>query len=116
MMDAQPLTDLFGALADPTRRAILLQLASGEATVNELALPHAMSLPAISKHLKVLANAGLIGRSRRAQQRPCRLAPEVLDAIDEWLDALRSRQPAAFDVLENPNEDMRKWEDDKSGP
>ena len=76
----------FAALADPTRRAILARLARGEATVNELAAPFDMSLPSISKHLKVLEHAGLITRGRDAQFRPCRIEPAPLDAAAHWID------------------------------
>ena len=78
----------FAALADPTRRAILSRLASGEASVMELAEPFAMSQPAISKHLKVLERAGLISRGRDAQRRPCRLEAQPLAAANEWLEKL----------------------------
>jgi DNA-binding transcriptional ArsR family regulator len=87
------MTDLlsatFSALADPTRRAILARLAHGEATVNELAEPFAISLPAVSRHLKVLEGAGLISRGREAQWRPCRLEPKRLKAVDDWLSVYR---------------------------
>ncbi len=76
----------FAALADPTRRAILSRLSEGEATVLELAAPFAISLPAVSKHLKVLEAAGLIERSRRAQRRPCRLRPEALRQVSAWAE------------------------------
>ena len=82
-MSLDPLSDTLSALADPTRRAILARLARGEATVNELAEPFDMSLPAVSKHLKVLERAELISRSRTAQWRPCRLEPEPLQKLDE---------------------------------
>lgn len=82
------------ALADPTRRAMLARLRQGEAAVNDLAAPFEMSLPAISKHIKVLEKAGLITRSRAAQQRPCRLSPEGLREVDDWMRAYR-------DVWEN---------------
>lgn len=88
-MQVDPLSSTFSALADPTRRAILARLASGEATVNELAEPFDMSLPAISKHLKVLERAKLISRGRNAQWRPCRLEPEPLKALDGWLEEYR---------------------------
>ncbi|MBR0554969.1 helix-turn-helix transcriptional regulator [Ciceribacter sp. L1K23] len=84
-MAPDPLSETLSALADPTRRAILARLAQGEATVNELASPFSMSLPAISKHLKVLERAKLISRGRHAQWRPCRLEPEPLQAVDSWL-------------------------------
>jgi DNA-binding transcriptional ArsR family regulator len=79
----------FAALSDATRRAILRRLASGEATVNELAAPFAMSLPAVSRHLKVLERAGLISRSRDAQWRPCRLEVEPLQEVEEWMEEYR---------------------------
>ncbi|GAA2553109.1 hypothetical protein GCM10010435_24330 [Winogradskya consettensis] len=79
------LSVVFGALADPTRRAILARLAVGEATVGELAAPFAMSLPAVSRHLKVLERAGLISRGRQAQWRPCRLEPDALRAASAFL-------------------------------
>src|SRR5919201_3792516 len=80
----------FGALADPTRRAILARLAAGEATVTELAAPFEMSQPAISKHLKVLERAGLISRGRDAQRRPCRLEAGRLKAATDWLETYRA--------------------------
>ena len=80
------LNDTFAALADPTRRAILVRLAQGEATVGELALPFAMSLPAISRHLKVLEEAALISNERHGKHRHCRLKPEALAAAADWLD------------------------------
>ncbi len=79
----------FAALADPTRRAILARLASGEASVNELAKPFAMSQPAISKHLKVLERAGLIARGRDAQRRPCRIRAKPLASASKWLERYR---------------------------
>ena len=90
----------FGALADPTRRAILARLALGEATVNELVEPFDMTQPAISRHLKVLENAGLISRGRDAQWRPCRLAPKAMTEIDQWLDMLRKALSANYDRLD----------------
>ena len=88
-MPTDRLSSMFGALADPTRRAILARLALGETTVNELARPFTMSGPAISKHLKVLENAGLITRGREAQWRPCRLEPDALKGVDHWLERYR---------------------------
>jgi DNA-binding transcriptional ArsR family regulator len=88
-MSSDNLSTTYAALADPTRRAILARLASGEASVTELAQPFDMSLPAISKHLKVLERAGLIARGRRAQWRPCRLAPGPLKDAADWLDHYR---------------------------
>jgi DNA-binding transcriptional ArsR family regulator len=90
----------FSALADPTRRAILARLASGEATVTELAEPFAMSLPAISRHLKVLERAGLIARGRAAQSRPCRLAPTALAEAAEWIERYRQFWEESFDRLD----------------
>src|SRR5579863_7890878 len=94
------LSDTFQALADPTRRAILARLASGEASVNDLAKPFAISQPAISKHLKVLERAGLISRSREAQYRPCKLEPRALKSVDEWLEEYRRLWEARLDRLE----------------
>jgi DNA-binding transcriptional ArsR family regulator len=90
----------FAALADPTRRAILARLASGEAPVTELAAPFAMSQPAISKHLKVLERAGLISRGRDAQRRPCRLEPAPLAQATQWLERYRSFWEGSFDRLD----------------
>jgi DNA-binding transcriptional ArsR family regulator len=98
-MTLDPLTTTFSALADPTRRAILGRLAAGEASVTELAEPFAMSLPAVSRHLKVLQRAGLIARGRNAQWRPCRLAPEPLKEASEWLDAYRRFWKESLDNL-----------------
>ena len=91
----------FAALADPTRRAILARLARGETTVQDLAEPFAMSLPAISKHLKVLERAGLISRSREAQWRPCRIEPRALKDVDDWLDHYRRFYDESFDRLDS---------------
>src|SRR5581483_413456 len=94
------LSRTFSALADPTRRAILARLASGQASVTELAEPFAMSLPAISKHLKVLERAGLIRRGREAQWRPCRLQPRPLKNAADWLDHYRVFWEESLDRLE----------------
>lgn len=88
-MPAELLDRTFGALSDPTRRAILTRLAEGQASVTELAEPFEMSLPAVSKHLKVLEHAGLISRSREAQWRPCKLEPAPLKEVAEWVDEYR---------------------------
>ena len=93
--------DVFKAIADPTRRAILAHLAGGEASVSELAAPFAMSLPAISKHLKVLEKAGLITRGRQAQWRPCRLEAEPLQRAAGWLEAYRPYWEGRFDRLDD---------------
>jgi DNA-binding transcriptional ArsR family regulator len=90
----------FSALADPTRRAIVARLADGEATVSELAAPFDMSLPAVSKHLKVLERAGLITRGRRAQWRPCRLEPEALKEASDWLEDYRRLWEVRLDRLD----------------
>ena len=89
----------FTALADPTRRAILARLARGEATVNELAAPFALSLPGVSKHLKVLQRAGLITQGRKAQWRPCRLEAAPLKDIAEWVEHYRRFWDESFDRL-----------------
>jgi DNA-binding transcriptional ArsR family regulator len=94
------LSATFTALADPTRRSILEQLARGEATVNELAAPHALTLPAISKHLKVLENAGLVVKSRQAQWRPCRIQAAPLRAVEDWIAPYRRFFEERFDRLE----------------
>jgi DNA-binding transcriptional ArsR family regulator len=94
------LNAVFAALADPTRRAIVRRLASGEATVGELAQPFTMSFQAVSKHLHVLEQAGLVNRSRRAQQRPCRLRPEALAYASGWLGDYRSLWESSFDRLD----------------
>ena len=98
-MAPDALSAVFGALADPTRRAILARLAQSEASVTELAEPFAMSLPAVSKHLKVLERAGLISRGRAAQSRPCRLAPGALKAATDWLEAYRRFWDESLDRL-----------------
>ena len=95
-----PLSTKFAALADPTRRAILARLALGETSVTELAEPFAMSMPAVSKHLKVLEHAGLVTRGRAAQWRPCRIEPAALREVDEWLETYRRFWEASLDRLE----------------
>jgi len=99
-MSADPLSLTLSALADPTRRAILARLALGETSVTELAEPFAMSLPAVSKHLKVLERAGLISRGAHAQWRPCRLEAAPLKAVDGYLDVYRRFYEERFDRLE----------------
>jgi len=94
------LSATFSALADPTRRAILARLALGETSVSELAEPFDMSLPAVSKHLKVLERAGLITRGRAAQWRPCRLEPEALKGVDDWLEHYRRLWSERLDRLD----------------
>jgi DNA-binding transcriptional ArsR family regulator len=90
----------FAALSDPTRRAILARLTLGETSVSELAKPFDMSLPAVSKHLKVLERAGLIARGREAQWRPCRIEPRALKDIDDWLEHYRRFFDESFDRLD----------------
>jgi DNA-binding transcriptional ArsR family regulator len=94
------LSATFSALADPTRRSILARLAKGEATVNELAAPYAMSLPSVSRHLKVLEKAGLVSKGRSAQWRPCRLEAAPLRDADEWMAPYRQFFDIRFDRLE----------------
>src|SRR5450432_4143030 len=98
-MPTDPLSTTFAALADPTRRAILARLVAGEASVTELAAPFAMSLPAVSKHLKVLERAGLIARGREAQWRPCRLEAAPLGDAAAWLEDYRRFWEESFDRL-----------------
>jgi DNA-binding transcriptional ArsR family regulator len=99
-MPTDRLSTTFSALADPTRRAILARLALGETSVSELAEPFDMSLPAVSKHLKVLERAGLITRGRTAQWRPCRLEPEALKGVDDWLENYRRLWNERLDRLD----------------
>jgi DNA-binding transcriptional ArsR family regulator len=94
------LSATLSALADPTRRAILARLAEGEATVNELAAPFEISLPAVSRHLKVLEAAGLISRGREAQWRPCRLEAAALRDVDDWLARYRRFWTGSFDKMD----------------
>lgn len=100
MPPSDRLSDTFSALADPTRRAIVARLAQGEATVTEIAEPFDISLPAISRHLKVLEAAGLISRSREAQWRPCRLEPKALKELDGWLERYRAFWTGSFDRMD----------------
>ena len=104
---ADHLSTTFAALADPTRRAILARLASGQATVMELAEPFEMSLPAVSKHLKVLERAGLIARGREAQWRPCTLEPGPLKEVSEWLEHYRRFWEESFDRLDAYLQEMQ---------
>jgi len=107
---AAKLDDIFGALADPTRRSIIARLASGEATVMELAEPFELSQPAVSKHLKVLERAGLITRGRDAQRRPCRLEPQALAELDRWLSRFRKFWDDSFDRLDDVLRDLKAKE------
>ena len=105
-----PISATFAALADPTRRAILERLATGEASVTELAEPFEMSLPAVSKHLKVLERAGLIARSREAQWRPCRLEAAPLRDADEWIERYRNFWEQSFERLDDYLRELQKNE------
>lgn len=111
-MAVDQLSTTFAALADPTRRAILARLARGEASVTELAEPFAMSLPAVSKHLKVLENAGLITRTRTAQWRPCRLEAAPLRHATDWLAEYRHFWESGFDRLDEHLRDLQRKLDD----
>jgi len=104
------LSQTFGALADPTRRAILARLASGEASVTDLAAPFEMSMPAVSKHLKVLERAGLIARGREAQWRPCRLQAAPLEDVAGWLQHYRRFWEQSFDRLDGYLRELKKKE------
>jgi DNA-binding transcriptional ArsR family regulator len=111
-MKSDPLSITFAALADPTRRAILARLVEGEATVNELAAPHAMSLPSVSRHLKVLERAGLVVKGKSAQWRPCRLEAAPLAEADAWMAPYRDFFGTRFARLEQqlvtkPNQEER---------
>lgn len=105
---SDPISTTFAALADPTRRALLARLSGGEASVTELAAPFQMTLPAVSKHLKVLERAGLIARGREAQWRPCRLQAGPLKQADEWLESYRRFWEESFDRLENYLRDLQE--------
>ncbi|MDA0996670.1 MAG: metalloregulator ArsR/SmtB family transcription factor [Proteobacteria bacterium] len=106
------LSETFQALADPTRRAILADLAAGEKTVSEIARPFAISLPAISRHLKVLEHAGLIERGRHAQWRPCRLDARPLKHAADWLGAYREFWSRSFDQLDDYLQEIQKGDSD----
>jgi DNA-binding transcriptional ArsR family regulator len=108
MPSTNPLDLAFAALADPTRRAIVARLAKGEATVMELARPFDMSQPAVSLHLKVLERAGLISRRREAQTRPCKLEPEGLKAIAEWVFHYRAFWEESYERLDELLVEMKK--------
>jgi DNA-binding transcriptional ArsR family regulator len=111
-MTADPVSDVFGALADPTRRAILARLAEGEATVNELAEPFPVSLQAISKHLNVLERAGLIKRIRDAQRRRCRLDPTPLRDLARWVEQYRRFWDERYDTLDDYLRELKESSDD----
>jgi DNA-binding transcriptional ArsR family regulator len=108
MQTADPLSVTLFALADPTRRAILERLSRGAATVNEIAEPFDISLPAVSRHLKVLEGAGLISRGREAQWRPCKLEAAQLKSVDEWLEQYRRFWTGSFDKMDAYIADLKK--------
>ena len=112
MTHSEQLDAVFAALANPTRRAILARLAEGEATVNDLATPFDMSLPAVSKHINVLENAGLVTRGKDAQFRPCNLNAEPLEAIANWTDQYRHIWEARFDVMDKIIKNMKDQKND----
>jgi DNA-binding transcriptional ArsR family regulator len=114
-MEADPLSVTFAALSDPTRRAILDRLALGEATVTELAAPFDMSLPGISKHLKVLQRAGLIEQGRQAQWRPCRLQAEPLRNVADWVGQYRRHWEQSFERLDAYLRDLQDTQDQAKG-
>ena len=114
-MPTDTLDTTFAALADPTRRAILARLASGEASVNELAEPFDMTLPGVSKHLKVLERAGLISRGRVAQSRPCRLEAAPLREAADWVESYRRFWEGSFDRLEDYLGELQRGEDEDRG-
>jgi DNA-binding transcriptional ArsR family regulator len=114
-METDPLSAKFAALADPTRRAILARLTEGEASVNQLAEPFDMSLPAVSKHLKVLEKAGLISRGKEAQWRPARLEPMALKSVADWLEHYRRYWDASFNRLDAYLKKIQKG-DPTNGP
>ena len=109
-MAADPLSITFAALADPTRRAILARLASGECSVTELAEPFEMSMPAVSKHLRVLERAGLVARGREAQWRPCRLRPAPLKDVAEWAERYRAMWEQRLDRLDTYLQELQAKE------
>jgi DNA-binding transcriptional ArsR family regulator len=117
-MSLDPLSLTFAALADPTRRAILARLAAGEASVKELAEPFDMTLPAVTKHLKVLERAGLITRGRQAQWRPCRLAARPLREVSDWVQDYRRFWDESFNRLDEFLKELQEREknDDRNEP
>jgi len=115
MQSVDHLSTTFAALSDPTRRAILARLASGEATVTELAEPFDMTMPAISKHLKVLERAGLIARDRQAQWRPCRLTAAPLEEIADWVNVYRRHWEERLDRLGDHLKHLQTSKENKRG-
>jgi DNA-binding transcriptional ArsR family regulator len=115
-MPADQLSTTFAALADPTRRAILARLVSGECSVTELAEPFDMSMPAVSKHLRVLERAGLIARGREAQWRPCRLEAAPLEEVAEWAEHYRRFWDASYERLDDYVRQLQRENDDDDRP
>lgn len=115
-MAADRMSATFAALADPTRRAILARLSAGEANVTELAAPFKMTLPAVSKHLKVLEKAGLISRSREAQWRPCRLEASPLKDVADWVEEYRRYWEEKFDRLDDYLKELQRTQKEKEEP
>ena len=115
-MPPDPLSTTFAALADPTRRAILARLSTGEATVTELARPFDMSLPGVSKHLRVLRDAGLVVQGRDAQRRPCRLEPAALRDVATWLEQYRALWEARLDRLDAYLRELQQEEQTGASP
>ena len=113
-MTADTLSTTLSALADPTRRDILSRLAEGEATVNEIAAPYDISLPAVSKHLKVLERAGLIERTRDAQRRPCKLRAQPLREASKWIGMYQAHWEDRFDRLETYLDELQRPESDET--
>jgi DNA-binding transcriptional ArsR family regulator len=113
-IDEDRLSETFAALANPTRRAILARLAGGEATVNELAEPFALTLPAISKHIKVLERAGLVVQGQRAQYRPCTLDAEPLEEVSTWAEQYRPVWEARFDRMDDYLTQLRSRPDGRT--
>lgn len=114
-MPRDQLSTTFSALADPTRRAILAKLTTGEKTVSDLAEPFDMTMPAITKHLKVLEKANLVERSQQAQYRPCKLHPEPLKDIDEWMEQYRQFFEESFDRLDSYLNKIQTKRENKDG-
>jgi DNA-binding transcriptional ArsR family regulator len=116
MISERDLDAIFAALADPTRRAIIARLASGEASVMELVEPFNLTQPAISKHLKVLENAGLISRGREAQRRPCRLEPRRLEQLAEWIGSYREFWEQSYERLDEYLQELQSKEKARGKP
>ncbi len=114
-MDDDQLSQVFAALADPTRRGIVARLAVGDATVGELAQPYDVSIQAVSKHIKVLADAGLVTQTRDAQRRPCHLEAEVFDLMTKWIERYRQQAQERYERLDAVLAEMRDDERPQQG-